>query len=79
MGCYYPKSGKKGSRPKVGRNMTERQERVGEPYRYNAKVGRSDDVAYRNMMNDYGKTAQPQTKVTEGVPRGYHRTTLIIR
>ena len=79
MGCYYPKSGKKGSRPKAGPRVTEREERVGDPYRYNAKVGRSDDVAYRNMQNDYGKTAQKQDRVTDGLPRGYHRTTIIVR
>ena len=79
MGCYYPKSGKKGSRPKAGRQCTEREERVGQPFLYNAKVGRDDEEAFRNKRNDYGKRAQPENRVTDGVPQAYHRPTIIVR
>jgi hypothetical protein len=64
---------------KIKHEKTGLSETSGTPYRYKPRLGRSEEEAYRNLTNDYGKKARAMDSTVSGIPTGISRTTLIIR
>tara|TARA_R110000851_G_scaffold265570_8_gene418102 strand:- start:2404 stop:2628 length:225 start_codon:yes stop_codon:yes gene_type:complete len=54
MTVSYPKG-----KSSVAKGVKAKSEKTGSPYRHRARMGKSDDVRYRNLQeNDYGNTPQ---------------------
>jgi hypothetical protein len=71
---HYPKRAK----PKLMNTAAGHEERTGNPYRFRPEMGRSDEVQFRNRMNDYGKTATEDDRVREGVMVSPMRTIISV-
>lgn len=62
MIATYPKGGKK-----PGKRVKPKSERIGDPYRHRAVLGRSEDEQFRARAGDYGKNAPDDERESGGM------------